>query len=379
LGGLIFKLTEEQQLVVDTFARFCDEEIIPKAAAIDDAKSFPQDLFVKLGDLGFFGLRYPESVGGTGADFTTYCLAVSEIARGSLSIAAVSSLQSLMGTHFLYAFGNEDLHQRLLKPAMFGQKIGAMCITEPNAGSDLSSINTSAKKVTDGYVINGQKMWITSASVADFFTVFARTGEDKKLSIFLVEKDFKGLQIGKTIDKMGCYASPTAEVSFNDCFVPEDHLLGEQGQGEKLLRAILSDIRIMTGALAIGVARAAFNDSVKYAEERSQFGRPINRFQAISFKLAQMVTDLEAANHMVLSAAQLKDDGESFHREAAMAKLFATEKATEICDQATRIFGSYGFAMEYPVQRYFRDIRFTLFGGGTSEILKLIIARDLVK
>jgi len=286
-------------------------------------------------------------------------------------------MQSLMGTHFLFALGNVDIRERLFKPALRGEKIGTICITEPNAGSDLSSIATSAVKIEGGYVLNGQKLWITVAPVADFFTVFARCGEEKKLTIFLVEKECTGLCVGKTIEKMGVWASPTSEVSFTDCIVPTDHRLGEEGEGEAQLRKLLSEIRIMTGALALGVARAAIDDSLRYAAERQQFGKPINRFQAIQLKLAEMGTDLEAATHLVHHAARMKDAGATLTRDAAMAKLFATERALDICDKAARIFASYGYAMEYPIQRYLRDIRFTMIGGGTSEILKLLIAKEM--
>lgn len=372
-----FELSEEQRLLRDTLSRFSDERIKPRAAAMDEARQFPRDLFMELADLGFFGLRYPESIGGANADTVSYCLAISEIARGSLSLAAAAAMQSLMGTHFLYAFGNEDIRERLLKPAIRGKKIGTICITEPDAGSDLSAIKTSAEKVDGGYRLNGQKTWITSAPVADFFTVFARSGEERRLTIFLVERDFPGLNVGKAIEKMGCWATSNSEVFLDDCLVPEDHRLGEEGQGESGLREILVEIRVMTGALAIGVARAALDDAVQYAAEREQFGRPINRFQAIQMKLAEMGTDLEAATLLVHYAAWLKDKNESCQRQAAMAKLFASERAIDVCDKATRILGAYGYAMEFPVQRYLRDIRFTLYGGGTNEILKLIIAKEM--
>jgi butyryl-CoA dehydrogenase len=374
-----FELSEEQKLLQDTFARFCDERVRPVAAAIDEAKQYPRELILELADMGFLGLRYPESVGGSGMDCVSYCLAISEIARGSLSLAACAAMQSLMGTHFIHALGNEDIHERLLKPAINGEKLGTICITEPNAGSDLSSISTAAEKVDGGYSLSGQKTWITAAPVADFFTVFARTGEESKLTIFLVEKEFAGLEVGRSIEKMGVWASPTAEVSFAGCFVPDDHRLGGEGDGEAELRKLLNEIRIMTGALAIGVARAAVQDAVEYAAQRQQFGRPINRFQAVQMRLADMGTDLEAAKQLVLYAAWLQASGKQHTREAAMAKLFATEHATDICEQASRILASYGYAMEYPIQRYMRDVRFTLYGGGTSDILKTIIARDMTK
>jgi butyryl-CoA dehydrogenase len=374
-----FELSEEQQLLCDTFSRFCDERIAPCAAAIDEAGEFPRQLFAELADLGLFGLRYPESLGGLGLDLLSYCLAISEIARGSLSVAAAAAMQSLMGTHFLHAFGNEDVRERLLKPAIQGKKIGAICITEPDAGSDLASIATSAEKVDGGYRLSGQKTWITSAPVADFFTVFARSGEGKSLTVFLVEKGSGGLSVGRAIEKMGCRALPTSEVFFEDCLVPEDHRLGEEGEGEDSLREILADIRIMTGALAIGAARAALDEAVRYAADRRQFGKPINRFQAIQLKLADMGTGLEAATHLVHYAAWLRDSDKPCQSEAAMAKLFASERAVEICDQTTRILGAYGYANEFAAQRHFRDIRFTLYGGGTSEILKLIIAREMTR
>ena len=361
-----------------TFARFADERIKPCAARLDADHAFPLEPFRQLAELGLFGMRYPEDAGGANMDLISFCLALTEIARGSMSIAACATMQSLMGTRFLHMLGNDDIRERLFLPALAGRRIGAICMTEPNAGSDLGSISTYAAKVDGGYRINGQKMWVTSAPVADFFTVFARSGDNGKLTIFLVERDFPGVTVGRPIDKMGVWALPTSEVSFCDCFVPDSHRLSkEEGDGEAHLRRLLAEIRIVTGALAVGGGRAALEDAVRYASERKQFGRPINRFQAIQLKLAEMATDMEAAEHLVHYAAWLKDNGEPHHKESAMAKLFASEAAAAVCDKAARIFGSYGFAMEYPVQRYLRDIRFTLIGGGTSEILKLIIARDL--
>ncbi len=372
-----FALSDEQRLLCETVSRFRRERIAPRAAEIDEAGEFPQQLFEELAELGIFGLRYPESLGGSDVDLVSYCLAIAEVAQGSLSLGVIAAMQSLMGTHFLHIWGNDAIHEGLLRPAIQGKKIGAICITEPEAGSDLSAIATMAEKVEGGYRLNGQKTWITLAPVADFFTVFARCGRGEPLTIFLVEKKFPGLIVGRAIQKMGCRASLTSEVFFENCFVPDDHRLGEEGEGESGLRKILAETRIITGALAIGVARAALEEAVQYAGQREQFGRPINRFQAIQMKLAEMGTDLEAATHLVRFAAWLRDDGEPYHREAAMAKLFATEAAVSICDKATRVLGSYGYAMDFAAQRYFRDIRFTLYGGGTSEILKTIIAKEM--
>ena len=373
-----FAFSEEQQVVRDTFARFSDEKVAPRADALDQAHEFPGEPFRELAELGFFGMCYPEDAGGSGMDLISFCLALAEIARGSMSLAGCAAMQSLMGTKFLYMLGNDDIHERLFQPALHGRKVGAICMTEPNAGSDLGAIATHAEKVDGGYRLNGQKMWVTSAPVADFFTVFARAGEDDSLTIFLVERGADGLDVGRAIEKMGVWALPTSEISFSGCFVPDTHRLShEEGDGEFHLRRLLAEIRIITGAMALGGGRAALRAAVRYAAERKQFGKPINRFQAIQLKLAEMATGMEAAERLVLYAAWLKDNDRPHHKESAMAKLFASETAATVCDQAARILASYGYAMEYPVQRYLRDIRFTLIGGGTSEILKLVIAKEL--
>jgi butyryl-CoA dehydrogenase len=373
-----FDLSDSQRDVQALFARFCDERIAPQAAALDEAHAFPRALFRELGDLGFFGMRYPEAAGGTGMDLLTFCLALTEIARGSMSLAGCAAMQSLMGTDFLHRLGNADIRERLFAPALKGERIGAICMTEPDAGSDLESIATSARKVDGGYRLSGRKTWVTSAPVADFFTVFAKAGEAKKLTIFLVERSFAGLHVGREIHKMGVWALPTSEVAFDDCFVPDSHRLSrEEGDGEAQLRAILAAIRIITGAMALGVARAALDEARRYAGERRQFGKPIDRYQAIQMKLAEMATGIAAAERLVHAAAWAHDAGRPHHQEAAMAKLFASETAASVCDQAARVLASYGYAMEYPVQRYLRDVRFTLIGGGTSEILKLVIAKGL--
>ncbi len=373
-----FELSPEQRAIRDTFARFSDERIAPQAAAIDATHAFPREVFMQLAELGLFGMRYPEADGGSGLALTEFCLALEEIARGSMSVAGCAAMQSLMATKFLHMLGNADIRERLFKPALKGEKIGAICMTEPNAGSDLDGIATQAKKVDGGYRLTGQKTWVTSAPVADFFTVFAKAGAEKKLTIFLVERSFKGLVVGRAIEKMGMWALPTSEVSFDDCLVPDSHRLSRQeGDGEDHLRKTLAEIRIITGAMANGIARAALDAAVRYAGERRQFGKPINRYQAIQIKLAEMATELEAATHLVYRTAWLRDTGKPHHKEAAMAKLFASETAARVCDQAARVFASYGYAMDYPAQRFLRDVRFTLIGGGTSEILKFVIAKEL--
>ena len=245
--------TPEELQIRDAFARFSDQEITPRAAALDEAHAFPRELFARLGELGFFGMRYPEADGGSGASLAGFCLALEEIARGSMSLAGCAAMQSLMGTKFLHMLGNPDIVERLFRPALRGDKVGAICMTEPNAGSDLESIATTARKLEGGYALNGQKMWVTAAPVADFFTVFAKAGEERKLSIFLVERDSKGLAVGRSIEKMGVWALPTSEVAFNECFVPDTHRLSKvEGDGEGHLRKLLAEIRIITGAMALG-------------------------------------------------------------------------------------------------------------------------------
>lgn len=374
-----FSLSEEQTALVETFRRFTNAEVRPRAEAVDEAEVFPVELFRKVGELGFFGMRYPEDEGGAGAGVTAACLAVEELARGSMSLAAACTMQSLMGTYFLCRFGSAELKERLFVPALAGEKVGTICMTEPGAGSDLAGVKTRAEKTQDGYMLSGQKMWITSAPVADFFTVLARTStaDRDNLGFFLVERDNPGLVVGRAIRKMGVRASVTSEVALDECHVPSDAALGEPGKGMTYLREILDEIRIITGAMAVGGAQGALDDSLEYARGRVQFGRPITKFQAIQIRLADMATDLAAARHMVRHAAWMSDQGIPRTREAAMAKYFASEAALRVCEHAARVMAAYGYAMEYPIQRHLRDIRFTLIGGGTSEMMQLTIAREL--
>ena len=369
--------SDSEQAVRATFHRFTEEKVKPVAAALDEARQFPRELFEQVGELGLFGMRYPPQWGGTETGTRAFLLAVEQLARGSLSLAACCTMQSLMGTYFVYRSGNDELRQEFLAPAIAGRKIGTICITEPDAGSDLDAISTRARRDGDDWVLSGAKTWITSAPVADFFTVFAVTGEDKELSVFLVEKGTAGLAVGKTIEKMGVWASVTSEVSFDSCRVPARNLLGDQGAGRGYLKEILAKIRLTTAALALGVGEVAIEDAVRYAGERVQFGKPIGKYQAVRVQLADRATELEAARALIDHAAACEDAELPNMKSASMAKLFASESACKACDTAARVFSSYGYAMEYPVQRYLRDVRFTLIGGGTSEILKLIIAKEM--
>jgi len=368
-----FAPSAEQRAVQETFRAFAERELRPAAADLDRNPRFPRELLLRAGELGLFGMRYPEPE-GSGADVVSYVLAIEQLARGSLAVAAACAMQSLMGTFFVQRFARGEVRERLLPGALKGELIGAICMTEPDAGSDLMAMTTRAVERSGRYYVTGNKTWVTSAREARMFTVFAKTGE-KTLSVFLVEAGASGLTIGKDIEKMGVRASLTSEVSFDD--TPATCLLGEKDAGGGYLRQVLAEIRVMTAALALGVAAAAFEEAVAYAAARKQFGKPIKEFQAVQAHLAEMAVDLEAARRLTYWAAWRSDQGLPNENEAAIAKLFASEAALRVCDHAARVLASYGYAAEYPVERYLRDVRFTLIGGGTSEILRGAIARGL--
>jgi butyryl-CoA dehydrogenase len=377
----VASLTPEQQEFRRAVAKFVDTEVAPLADEIDSRGEFPLALFRRLGALGYFGLRYPERYGGADADMVTFCLLAEELGRGSMSLAAAAMMQSLMGTHFVFKYGNEEQRQRYLVPALRGEAIGTFALTEPGAGSDLGNMSTQARKHGDGWLLRGGKTWVTSAPNADFLTVGAKTSSErglKHIALFLLDPhEMPGVTVGKKIDKMSVRGSDTGEIALDDVSVPASHLLGGETGGVEKIGAILSEIRVMTAALSVGLARAAYEAALKYARERVAFGKPILEHQAIGFKLADMLTGIHGASLMTYEAAAALDRGEPITREAAMAKLVASETAVRVADEAARIFASYSLANEYPVQRYLRDSRFLLFGGGTSEILRLIIARDL--
>ena len=377
----MIKLTTEQESFRRAVAKFVDAEVVPVAEAIDARAEFPTKLFRRLGELGYLGLRYPEAYGGADADMVTYCLFAEELARGSLSVAATAGMQSLMGTYFVYKYGSEELRRRYLVPALRGDLVATFALTEPNAGSDVANIMTRAQRRGDRYVLRGTKTWVTSAPVADMLTVAAKTSDQRgmeNIALFLLDRaTMRGITLGKAIEKMSVRGSVTGEILLEDVEVPAEHLLGGETGGVEKIGGVLSEIRVMTAAISVGLARAAYGAALAYARERVAFGKPIAEHQAIGFKLADMLTSLHAAILMTYQAAAQLDAGVVVAREAAMTKLFASETAVKITDEAARIFASYGLAMEYPVQRYFRDARFLLPGGGTSEILRVIIGRDL--
>jgi alkylation response protein AidB-like acyl-CoA dehydrogenase len=377
----VIRLEPEQEEFRRSVARFVDAEVAPVADALDEAGEFPRALFSRLGALGYLGLRYPEPYGGAGADMVTYCLLAEEVARGSLSLAAVAAMQSLMGTHFIYRYGSEELRQRYLVPALRGDVVCTFALTEPDAGSDIAAMKTRAERRGDRWVLRGSKTWVTNAPVADVLTVAAKTSAERGLrhvALFLLNRSaMNGIVLSRKINKIAVRASETGQIELEDVEVPDDHLLGGETGGVEKVGGILAEVRIMTAALSLGLARAAYEAALRYARERQAFGKPIVEHQAIGFKLADMLTSMHAAGLMTYQAAAWLDAGRPVGREAAMAKLFASEMAVRVTDEAARIFASYGLASEYPVQRYFRDARFLLPGGGTSEILRIVIGREL--
>lgn len=368
-----------EELIRKAFARFTDEEVIPRAREMDEAEKFPRWMFEKIAKTGAYGIRYPPALGGAGGTTTQFCIMVEELARGSMSVAAFTAMQCLMGTNFLFEYGTPDQHERLLKPAIRGEKVASFALTEADAATDLAGVKTTAKQDGDGWVINGSKTWITNAPVADFFTVLCQTDKTKGLrglNFFLIERGTPGLYVSKKFDKLGTRATEISELAFSDVRVPPENRLGREGQGVSNLMRILAVIRVMTAALSLGLARGAFDHSKRYAMERTQFGKKIGSFQLVQQKIANMATDIWASNLMVYKAAEMVDREERALKEASMAKYFVSEVACRAADEATRIFGAYSYSMEYDVQRFYRDCRFLLFGGGTSEILQTIISRE---
>ncbi len=371
---------KDEDLIRRTISRFVNKEIIPAAREIDEKDEFPWEIFKKVGSLGVYGMRYPTEYGGTNANSTMFCMVCEELARGSLAVAAFTAMQCLMGTNFIFKYGTEEHKKKFFIPAIKGEKVVAFALTEPEAGTDLfGGVRATARKVKDGYLINGMKTWITNAPYADCFTVLCQTDKTKGvkgLNFFLIEKGTSGLSVGPKFNKLGTKGTDISDIAFDDCHIPLENRLGAEGKGVANLVAILAEIRTMTAALSLGLARAAFDASLQYAKERIQFGKPIGKFQAIQMKIANMATEIEASKLMLYNTARMLDEGKKCMKEASMTKYFISEVACRCADEATRIYGGYAYSMEYPVQRFYRDSRFLLYGGGTSEILQTIIAKE---
>ncbi len=368
-----FQFTEEQEFFRSQVRDAVDRLIIPRAEEIDEKEEFPRDLWDEFAALGFFGLRYPDEYGGLDADITTSMIFFEELARGSNGFSMAVTVQMLMGTYFIGRFGSEAVKQRCLVPAIAGEKIAAICFTEDQSGSDLAGTRTTALRDGDDWIINGTKQWVTNGPVCDFATVLATTDPSKRLKgldFFLVELDRPGVSQGSVMKKLGSRGSITGELIFDNVRIPSECFLGDQvGNGVSHTTDILNEVRVMTGLNACAIARQAMDDARAYANRRQAFGRPISRFQLIASKFGKFYAQYEAARTLLYRVAWMLEQGTPCQREAMAAKYFATEMCLEAVDEATRVFGGAAFAREYPAQRYFRDARFLLYGGGTHEVL----------
>ncbi|MDQ0220469.1 acyl-CoA dehydrogenase [Peribacillus cavernae] len=376
-----FELSKEQQMIKEMVREFADKEIKPIAIELDENSQFAEDVFKKIGELGLLGIPFPEEYGGSGGDTVSYAIAVEEIGKAcggtGLSYAAAVSL----GASPLYYFGTEEQKQKYLVPIVKGETLGAFGLTEPNAGSDAGGTRTQAVLDGDEYVINGEKCWITNASYSETITVTAVSGKNERgkniISAFIVPTNTPGLTIKSNYEKMGVRASNTCEIILEDVRVPKENILGDPQQGFKQFLYTLDGGRISIAALAVGLAQAAFERALIFSKERQQFGQPISNFQAIQFKLADMAMEIELARNMVYKAAWLKDNKKPFTKESAYAKLYASEMAFRVCNQAIQIHGGSGYMREYEVERFLRDAKLLEIGEGTSEIQRIVIARQL--
>jgi len=380
---LQFEHTEDQRLIIAGVREFAQGEIAPRAREMDEQASFAPGILDQMRELGLFGAAIPEAYGGLGVDTVTYAGIVEELAQACGGVSIVLSVHTSVAAYALLLHGNEEQRRRFL-PRMAAGEIGAFCLSEPAYGSDAGSIKTGAVRDGDHYVLNGQKVFVTNGQIGRFYLVIARTDPEAEpphrgTSAFFVERDSAGLKMGRKEDKMGLRASDTMEVFFEDCRVPAENRLGEEGQGFKVAMHALDSGRIGVGAQALGIAEAAFQEARRYAKERQQFGHPLVHHQAIQNKLADMATRIEAARLLVNHAAWLKDQGKPYTRAAAQAKVFSSEMATWVTHQALQIHGGYGYMKEYPVERYYRDARVTEIYEGTSEMQRLVIARTLLK
>ena len=376
-----FELSEEQQMIRRMVREFAEKEIRPITRDIDAKGEFPWETIRKMAGLGLLGLPIPEQYGGSGADTVSYALAVEEISRVSGSIGITMAAHTSLGIYPLYRFGNDEQKSKYLPRLASGQGLAAFGLTEPEAGSDAGGVKTTAVLDGNEWVLNGQKTFITSGSVADVVIVAAltdRSAGTRGISNLIVEKGTPGFRPGRDEEKMGLKGSLTSQLFFEDCRVPRANLLGQIGEGFKQFLITLDGGRISIGAMALGLAQGALDAAIKYSKERIQFGQPIARFQAIQWMIADMATEIEAARWMVYRAAWLKDKGSRFTKEAAMAKLYASEAAERACFKAIQIHGGYGYMKEYDVERIYRDNRLTTIGEGTSEIQRLVIARQVL-
>ena len=376
-----FELSEEQQAVQTMVREFSEREIAPVAAELDEQEQFPAEIIRKLSELGLMGILFPKAYGGAAMDYITYALILEELGRYDASVAlTVESHNSLCSNH-IYLFGSEAQRRQYLPRLTGGQALGAWAMTEPWSGSDAAGMQATATREGDQWVLNGTKNFITQGSVAGIYVIMAltdRAARERGISAFIVERETPGLRVGRKEHKMGFRASDTAQVILEGAHIPEANLLGELNHGFIDALTILDAGRIGMAALSVGIARGCLEEGLKYAKGRQAFGQPIAALQAIQWKLADMATEIDAARLLLLQAASLKDAGQPFTKEASYAKLFAAEVAMKAATEAVQIHGGYGYIKEFPVERYFRDAKFCAIGEGTSEIQRLIIARELL-
>jgi alkylation response protein AidB-like acyl-CoA dehydrogenase len=377
-----FELTEDQKMIKEAAREFASEKLAPKAQEFDEKEELPKELYKELAELGYLGMLMPEEYGGSGLDFISYILTMEEFSKDCAALTISLSVHNSLVCEAIYKFGTEEQKKKYLPKLTKGEFIGAYSLTEPQAGTDSGNIKTSALLKGDHYLVNGTKTFVTNGGIADLFVLFVLTNPEAKskgISCLLLEKGLKGFNVGTKEKKMGIRGSDTREISFEDCLVPKGNLLGEENKGFRIALELLDSGRIGVGAQSVGIAQSALAEALKYSKERVQFGQPICNFQAIQFKLANMATQVEAARLLVYRAAWLKQNKIRCSMEASMAKLFASEIANYVVNEAVQIHGGYGYMKEYAVERYFRDARVTEIYEGTSEAQRMVISRDLLK
>lgn len=376
-----YRLDEQLLLIQQSIREYSEKEILPNIMKWDEDQIFPRDVFTKLGEQGFMGILVPEEFGGAGLGYTHYALVVEELARYDPSISLSVAAHNGLCTNHINLFGTKEQKEKYLVNLAQGKFIGAWCLTEPTSGSDAGSLKSIARKENGQYIINGSKTFATHGSVGQVAVVFAKTNPEKGkkgISAFIVETNSPGYIVLKKENKLGCRASDTAQLSFDNLTVPEENLLGREDEGFMNALQVLQGGRISIAAMALGLAEGAYEAALKYSKERQQFGKSISEFQAIQFKLADMKTMIEAARLLVYRAAALKDQGKDVSYEASLAKLYASEIAVKITEQALQIHGGYGFTKDFPVEKFYRDVKLTTIGEGTSEIQRLIIAKSIL-
>lgn len=377
-----FVLTEEQEHLRREIREFAAQEIAPHMAAWDEASEFPLAAVKKLGAMGLMGVIIPQEYGGAGLGYVDYVLAIEELSAVDGSVGLTMAAHNSLGTNHIFLAGNEAQKRKYVSRLATGEWLAAWALTEPGSGSDASSARTTGMKKGDRYVLNGNKTFITNGRYADVAVVIAVTDKSKGthgLSAFVVEKGIKGFNAGKKENKLGLRASDTSELIFEDCEIPAENLLGAEGEGFIDAMRVLDGGRVSIAALSLGIARGALDAALKYVKERRQFGKAIAEFQGIQWKLADMATELDAARLLTQRAAVLKDAGHKVTRESSMAKLFASEVAVHICNEAVQLLGGYGFIKDYPVEKFYRDVKLCTIGEGTSEIQRMVIAREILK